>query len=131
VLKVISRSTFDLESVLSTLTASAAGLCKADKAAIFQNDGDVYRLAAHFGFSPEEEQQAKQYAYERPLEPGRGSLVGRVALDGHVVHINDVLADPDYQANVYQKAFGVRTNLGVPLLREGSVRVSLRWRELR
>jgi hypothetical protein len=53
VLKVISRSTFDLESVLSTLTTSATGLCKADKGAIFQRDGDVYRLAAHFGFSPE------------------------------------------------------------------------------
>jgi GAF domain-containing protein len=121
VLKVISRSTFDLESVLSTLTASASGLCKADKGAIFQKDGAVYRLAANFGFSPEQEQQAKQYAHEQALEPGRGSLVGRVALGGGVVHIKDVLADPDYQANVYQKAFSFRTDLGVPLLREGSV----------
>jgi GAF domain-containing protein len=121
VLKVISRSTFDLENVLSTLTESAAGLCKADKGAIFQKDGDVYRLAAHFGFSPEEEQQAKQYTHEQALGPGRGSLVGRVALHGRVVHIKDVLADPDYQANVYQKAFSFRTDLGVPLLREGSV----------
>jgi two-component system, NtrC family, sensor kinase len=121
VLKVISRSTFDLERVLNTLTASATRLCQAEKGAIFQKDGDVYRLAAHFGFSPEEEQQAKQFAYEQPLGPGRGSLVGRVALDGRVVHINDVLADPEYRANVYQKAFGFRTNLGVPLLREGAV----------
>jgi two-component system, NtrC family, sensor kinase len=121
VLKVISRSTFDLEKVLNTLTASATRLCQAEKGAILQKDGDVYRLAAHFGFSPEEEQQAKQFAYEQPLEPGRGSLVGRVALDGRVVHIDDVLADPEYQANVYQKAFGFRTNLGVPLLREGAV----------
>jgi GAF domain-containing protein len=121
VLKVISRSTFDLESVLNTLTASATGLCQADKGAIFQKDGDVYRLAAHFGFSPEEEQQAKQYGREQPLGPGRGSLVGRVALHGRVVHINDVLADPEYRANVYQKAFGFRTNLGVPLMREGTV----------
>src|SRR4029077_3541343 len=58
VLKVISRSTFDLERVLNTLTASASRLCQAEKGAIFQKDGDVYRLAAHFGFSPEEEQQA-------------------------------------------------------------------------
>src|SRR5262245_11833273 len=121
VLKVISRSTFDLESVLNTLTASATRLCQADKGAIFQKDGDVYRLAAHFGLSPEEEQQAKQYAHEQPLGPGRGSLVGRVALHGRVVHINDVLADPEYQANIYQRAFGYRTNLGVPLLREGTV----------
>ena len=81
----------------------------------------MYRLAAHFGLSGEEEQQAKQYAREQPLEPGRGSLVGRVAMAGRVVHIEDVLADPEYKASVYQRAFGFRSNLGVPLLREGSV----------
>ena len=121
VLKVISRSTFDLQTVLDTLTASAARLCQADKGAIFEKDGDVYRLAAHFGFSPKEEQQAKQFAREHPLGPGRGSLVGRVAMDGRVVQISDVLADAEYQAGVYQKAFGFRSNLGVPLLREGAV----------
>jgi two-component system, NtrC family, sensor kinase len=121
VLKVISSSTFDLETILDTLTASAAKICQADKGAIFEKDGDVYRLAAHFGLSGEEEQQAKQYAREQPLEPGRGSLVGRVAMAGRVVHIEDVLADPEYKASVYQKAFGFRSNLGVPLLREGSV----------
>jgi len=121
VLKVISSSTFDLETILDTLTASAAKICQADKGAIFEKDGDVYRLAAHFGLSGEEEQQAKQYAREQPLEPGRGSLVGRVAMAGRVVHIEDVLADPEYKASVYQRAFGFRSNLGVPLLREGSV----------
>jgi GAF domain-containing protein len=121
VLKVISRSTFDLQTVLGTLTGSAARLCEADKGVIFQKDGDVFRLAADFGFSPEEKQQARQYANELPLGPGRGSLIGRVALGGRVVHIKDVLADPEYTANVYQKAFGYRTNLGVPLLREGTV----------
>jgi GAF domain-containing protein len=121
VLQVISRSAFDLKSVLQTLVESAARICQADKGAIFAKDGDVYRLAAHFGLSPEEEQQAKQYARERPLGPGRGSLVGRVAMDGCVVHIKDVLADGDYQASAYQKAYGFRTDLGVPLLREGAV----------
>ena len=121
VLQVISRSAFDLKSVLQTLVKSAARLCRADKGAIFVNDGDVYRLAAHSGFSPEEETQAKQYARERPLGPNRGSLVGRVAMDGRVVHIKDVLADADYQASAYQKAFSFRTDLGVPLLREGAV----------
>jgi GAF domain-containing protein len=121
VLKVISRSTFDLETVLDTLTASAARLCQADKATIFEKDGDVYRLAAHFGLSPEEEKHAKQYAHEHPLGPGRGSVVGRVAMYGRAVHIRDVLADSEYQASAYQKAFGFRSNLGVPLLREGAV----------
>ena len=121
VLQVISRSAFDLKSVLQALVGSAARLCRADKGAIFVNDGDVYRLAAHSGLSSEEETQAKQYARERPLGPNRGSLVGRVAMDGRVVHIKDVLADADYLASAYQKAFSFRTDLGVPLLREGAV----------
>ena len=71
--------------------------------------------------SREEEAQAKHYTQEQPLQPGRGSLVGRVAMSGHAVNIHDVLADPEYQASVYQKAFGFRSNLGVPLMREGAV----------
>jgi signal transduction histidine kinase len=71
--------------------------------------------------SHEEEQQAKQYAHDHPLGQGRGSVVGRVAMDGRAVNIEDVLADPEYKASVYQKAFGFRSNLGVPLLREGVV----------
>ena len=121
VLKVISRSTFDLQTVLDTLTASATRLCQADKGAIFVKDRESYRLAAHFGFSSEEEPLAKQYAREQPLEAGRGSLVGRVVMDRRVVHIEDVLADDEYQASAYQKAFGFRSDLGVPLLREGAV----------
>jgi GAF domain-containing protein len=121
VLKVISRSTFELETVLNTLTASAVRLCQADKGAIFVTDGEIYRFAAHFGFSREEERLAEQYAQEHPLGPSRDSLVGRVAMDVHVVHIEDVLADPEYKADVYQKAFGYRSNLGVPLLRAGAV----------
>jgi GAF domain-containing protein len=121
VLKVISRTTFELETVLDTLTASAVRLCQADKGAIFVKDGAIYRLAAHFGLSREEERLADQYAQEHPLGPSRGSLVGRVAMEGRVVHIEDVLTDPDYRASVYQEAFGYRSNLGVPLLREGEV----------
>jgi signal transduction histidine kinase len=115
VLKVISRSAFDLQTVLDTLVASAARLCAADKGVIFQLQGDEYRLAANYGFSPE----AEAYALEHPLKPSKSSVTGRVALEGRRIHIPDVLADPEYQQAGYQQAFGYRTNLGVPLLREG------------
>jgi signal transduction histidine kinase len=115
VLKVISRSTFDLQTVLDTLVGSAARLCAADKGVIFQLHEDEYRLAANYGFSPE----AEAYARDHPLKPGRGSVTGRVALEGKRIHVPDVLADPEYQEGGYQTAFGYRTNLGVPLLREG------------
>ena len=119
VLKVISRSTFDLQTVLNTLTESAARLCAADKGAIFQRDGDVLRLVANYGFSPE----AEQYAAEHPAQPNRGSVTGRVVLEGKAIHIADVLADPEYGAFArgYQRVFGYRTYLGVPLLRDGTM----------
>ena len=115
VLKVISRSAFDLRAVLDTLTESAARLCAADRGVVFQRDGDFFRFGSSYGFSPE----AEQYALEHPLQPERGSVIGRTALEGKTIHIPDVLADPEYKATGYQKAFGYRTNLGVPLLREG------------
>ena len=83
VLKVISRSTFDLQTVLDTLTESAARLCAADKGVIFQRDGELYRLASNYGFSPE----AERYAAEHPLRPDRGSTTGRVALEGRAIHV--------------------------------------------
>jgi GAF domain-containing protein len=116
VLKVISRSTFDLQTVLDTLTESAAKLCAADNGVIFQRDANVYRFAANYRFSPE----AVRYALEHPLSPSRSSMTGRVALEGRPIHIPDVMADPEYGAADYQQIFGYRTNLGVPLLREGA-----------
>ena len=116
VLKVISRSTFDLQSVLDTLIESAARLCAADKGTIQMQEGDVYRIRAHYGLARE----AVQYALLQPLRPDRSSVTGRVALEGKAIHIPDVLADPEYHATDYQQAFGFRTILGVPLLRDGA-----------
>jgi hypothetical protein len=117
VLKVISRSTFDLQTVLNTLTKRAVELCAADGGIISMQDGDLYRVRAVYGFSRE----AEQYAFEHPLRRDRGGVTGRVALEGKAVHITDVLADPEYTVIGYQRAFRQRTNLGVPLLREGTV----------
>src|SRR5215472_12171579 len=116
VLKVITRSTFDLPTMLNTLTESATRLCAADKGAIQMRDGGVFRMHAIYGYSPE----AKKYALEHPNRLSRGSATGRVALEGRAIHIPDVLADPEYTAADYQKAFVYRTILGVPLLREGT-----------
>ena len=115
VLKVISCTAFDLRNVLNTLAASAAKLCDAEQAFIFQRDGDAFHFAVSYGLSGEFD----EYARQNPMRPGRGTITGRAALERQTVHITDVLADPEYDGVGYQMHGRYRSGLGVPLLRDG------------
>ena len=115
VLKVISRSAFDLQTVLDTLTESACKLCDAEAANIWRPDGDGFKVAAMFGATAEHRAALKQVVNK----PGRHTCVGRTLLEGRTVHIDDAKADPEYNAPDVLAARGNRAMVGVPLLREG------------
>jgi len=114
VLKVISRSTFDLKSVLQTLVESAGRLCGADYATITRQKDGVLFFAEAYGYSSE----FIEYVKAMPVERGRGTATGRALLEGRVIHIADVLADPAYTWAEAQRLGGYRTVLAVPMMRE-------------
>ena len=114
VLKVISRSLVDLETVLETLVETVARLCRADQVYMFHLRHDLWHLVAAWGLSAE----AREFFLTNPFTPGRGSTSGRAALERRAVLIPDVLQDPEYALNEGQKIAGYRTTLGIPLLRE-------------
>ena len=116
VLNVISRSTADVQPVLDTVVETAVRLCGADSGSIWVREGEVYRHVA--SNRPTAELHAA--LRERTYVPGRDTLAGRVALEGRVVHVADIRADPDY-ALPEAVAAGLRSGLGVPLLRDAAV----------
>ena len=121
VLKVISRSTFDLQTVLDTLVEFATSFCEADHAWLFQRDGDVLRFKSSFGSDTEVHARLKDHFLSQEAHINRGSITGRSAFEGRVVHVADVLADPEYARSDAQRIGGYRAALGAPLLRDGQV----------
>ncbi len=117
VLKVISRSAFDLDAVLKTLTDSARSLSGAATAAVFLRDGELFKVRAESGVAPE----FLEYLNAHPARPAKATLIGRVAMTEEAVHIPDVRADPDYDYGVGLQIGDYRAMFGAPLIRDGKV----------
>ena len=116
ILCVISQSPTDVEPVLRAVADAAAGLCRADEAAVFVFKDGAYRWAASAHIANTYVDVVKGETFT----PGNDSLVGRTALRGTVVQIEDAPNDPDYGRRDLAQLGGARTLLGIPLQREGA-----------
>ena len=115
VLGVISRSKFELQPILQSVVDTAMRLCRAEQAVLFRDDGGIYRFAAGHSAIP----AYLEIERENPIEPGHGSVVGRAAMTRKVARIDDAWTDPLYEKKDDAKLSGIRTMIGVPLMREG------------
>jgi GAF domain-containing protein len=116
-LKVIGRSSFDLQPVFETLIGNAVRLCGAEHGVIRRFDGERLRFAAQYNTGPELE----AYVQQNPIVPERGSAAGRAALERHTIHIEDALSDPEYTFGVQHLVAPIRTVLAIPMVRAGAL----------
>ena len=115
VLSAISRSKFELQSILQSVVDTASQLCRADVSVIFRLEGGVYRFAAGYSLDP----AYLEHERRTPISPGPGTVVGRAAMSREVVQIEDAWTDPLYEQKAAVKISGGRSMIGVPLMREG------------
>ena len=115
VLSAISRSKFELQSILQSVVDTASQLCRADVSVIFRLEGGVYRFAAGYSLDP----AYLEHERRTPISPGPGTVVGRAAMSREVVQIEDAWNDPLYEQKAAVKISGGRSMIGVPLMREG------------
>jgi GAF domain-containing protein/CheY-like chemotaxis protein/HPt (histidine-containing phosphotransfer) domain-containing protein len=114
-LKVISRSTFNLQPVLDTLIESATRLCDARRGVVMQRRGELYHGVAFYNVASD----LVDYVKAHPVTPGRHTITARVALERRTIHVADVQADPEYA--YVRGADSIRTELGVPMIRDDEI----------
>jgi class 3 adenylate cyclase/DNA-binding NarL/FixJ family response regulator len=117
VLAIMTRSAFDLQLVLDAVVRAAIRLCHADYGVAYVVEDGNYRVAASAGGTPE----LDAWEREHPIPPGRDSVVGRVALIGEAIAVDDVFADAEYRATPGQQVGGYRTLLGIPIQQDGTI----------
>jgi signal transduction histidine kinase len=112
VLKVISRTAFELQPIFDTLVENAVRLCEAERAFLFRFDGKLLRSVATYNVSPE----LREFVDKNPIAPGRHSISARAALERRTVHVPDIQGDPEYAYAVRDER-PIRTTLAVPMLK--------------